>query len=478
MSELKDPAIRLFGKTIPLLPAYQIAATVVVGHPPDFNQLVSPADKNCSRVGDADEEDSKIPSESEIAEKAAKEDSSSNPSAEELKDPAISFDEDPDPGTPSVDKEGDSPEVPKSNEQSESSVSQERIHKKPDKILPCPRCSSMDTKFCYYNNYNVNQPRHFCKNCQRYWTDGGTMRNVPVGSGRRKNKSSSASYYRHMMVSEALQAAREGAANGIHHPAAALTSNDTVLAFGSDTPLGESPASALNNAEKSQNCGQNRIHRPEQKTCVSSRGREDGVGYSSRSSITVSDSVDKGSDSVLQESAMSNIQPFAWPCPWNSSQWNPAMPRPNFGPLGYPITIYSAPPYWGPSLPGSWNMTWLSPPISSPNSPALGKHPREDDMLKPSNSGKEEASTENSRGSCVWIPKTLRIDDPSEAAKSSIWSTLGFKREKADAMNGRGLFKTFQSKGDERRHMTETSLVMQTNPAALSRSLNFHESVQ
>ncbi len=60
--------------------------------------------------------------------------------------------------------------------------------KKPDKPAPCPRCESLDTKFCYYNNYNINQPRHFCKNCQRYWTAGGTLRNVPVGAGRRKNK--------------------------------------------------------------------------------------------------------------------------------------------------------------------------------------------------------------------------------------------------------------------------------------------------
>ncbi|CAA7398287.1 unnamed protein product [Spirodela intermedia] len=67
---------------------------------------------------------------------------------------------------------------------------QEKTLKRPDKILPCPRCNSLDTKFCYYNNYNVNQPRHFCKNCQRYWTAGGTMRNVPVGAGRRRSKPS------------------------------------------------------------------------------------------------------------------------------------------------------------------------------------------------------------------------------------------------------------------------------------------------
>ncbi|XP_057948856.1 dof zinc finger protein DOF1.4-like [Malania oleifera] len=53
--------------------------------------------------------------------------------------------------------------------------------------LKCPRCDSTNTKFCYYNNYNKSQPRHFCKSCKRHWTKGGTLRNVPVG-GSRKNK--------------------------------------------------------------------------------------------------------------------------------------------------------------------------------------------------------------------------------------------------------------------------------------------------
>ncbi|RZC80683.1 hypothetical protein C5167_043258 [Papaver somniferum] len=53
--------------------------------------------------------------------------------------------------------------------------------------LNCPRCDSTNTKFCYYNNYNRTQPRHYCKSCKRHWTKGGTLRNVPVG-GARKNK--------------------------------------------------------------------------------------------------------------------------------------------------------------------------------------------------------------------------------------------------------------------------------------------------
>ncbi|URE48703.1 zinc finger protein [Musa troglodytarum] len=54
--------------------------------------------------------------------------------------------------------------------------------------LRCPRCDSTNTKFCYYNNYNLAQPRHFCKTCRRYWTKGGALRNVPIGGGCRKGK--------------------------------------------------------------------------------------------------------------------------------------------------------------------------------------------------------------------------------------------------------------------------------------------------
>ncbi|GKA47862.1 DOF zinc finger protein DOF5.7 [Tanacetum coccineum] len=60
--------------------------------------------------------------------------------------------------------------------------------KPPEQILKCPRCDSPNTKFCYYNNYSLTQPRHFCKTCRRYWTKGGALRNVPIGGGCRKKK--------------------------------------------------------------------------------------------------------------------------------------------------------------------------------------------------------------------------------------------------------------------------------------------------
>ncbi|CAN4085673.1 unnamed protein product [Withania somnifera] len=57
-----------------------------------------------------------------------------------------------------------------------------------EQAINCPRCNSTNTKFCYYNNYSLSQPRYFCKTCRRYWTEGGSLRNVPVGGGSRRNK--------------------------------------------------------------------------------------------------------------------------------------------------------------------------------------------------------------------------------------------------------------------------------------------------
>ncbi|KAF2318172.1 hypothetical protein GH714_002058 [Hevea brasiliensis] len=51
---------------------------------------------------------------------------------------------------------------------------------RPQEQFNCPRCNSTNTKFCYYNNYSLTQPRFFCKTCRKYWTDVGSLRNVLV----------------------------------------------------------------------------------------------------------------------------------------------------------------------------------------------------------------------------------------------------------------------------------------------------------
>lgn len=453
MSEGKDPAIKLFGKTIPVS-----SASEEIG----FDDGLS------SEVGGCESEN-RVDKNAPVD--AKQDDQASHETLEELKDPATSSANSDSPKSPSCDNES---KVSK-EDQSDTSSSQDKVLKKPDKILPCPRCNSMDTKFCYFNNYNVNQPRHFCKNCQRYWTAGGTMRNVPVGAGRRKNKSSSASQHRHIVIPEGFQVGRPDAVNGIIHPA--MGANNAVLAFGTDMPLCESMASGLKLAEKSHIDSTNQVN-----------------GSSAASSARVEKG---GNGSSVQEPAMKNFAIFPphvpcipappWPYPLNPAEWSATMPPPPFLPPGFPMPFYPAPPYWGCGIPGAWPIPWGTPvsishdpslTSSNPNSPTLGKHTRDGNVLNHSNSNSEEGPRDQRSGTRVLVPKTLRIDDPSEAAMSSIWATLGIKNEKGESLNPRDLFRGFQSNLGPRNSNADKSLLLQANPAALSRSVTFQESAE
>lgn len=314
---------------------------------------------------------------------------------------------------------------------SNSMSSEQNPLKKPEKIVPCARCNSMDTKFCYFNNYNVNQPRHFCKNCQRYWTAGGSMRNVPVGAGRRKSKNSAASQHRHLVFPE-------GSDGLIHH---VMRPDGTILAFGMDSSVpNQSNASngffiSENSEKKSSNC-----------------------------SI-----IENNSNGKIESSQAIPCIPYGWnPIPWQS---------------GFPVSFYSTP---------SCNLQWLSTPSmnsdqsssnSSPNSTSLGKHSRDENetTLKLSTSDRRDQSEEKQlHNSRVVVPKTLRIDDPSEAAKSSIWTTLGIKNDhQLGSFNGRvSFFGELQQAKGVNQGIDTSSLVLQTNPAAFSRSLSYHEVAQ
>ncbi|KAM0952969.1 putative transcription factor C2C2-Dof family [Dioscorea sansibarensis] len=321
-----------------------------------------------------------------------------------------------------TDSKDDQESVSLTNQDKNSINSNEKPMKKPDKILPCPRCSSIDTKFCYFNNYNVNQPRHFCRNCQRYWTAGGTMRNVPVGAGRRKSKNSS-SHYKHLnIVNPSCQTIP-------------INSNATVLSFGSDTPLCESMAS-LSHLKNS------------------SSETENAQEHSSSSSAETSLQASLTMRNSLGFPCVNGPQ---WPIQWSS----------------IPIPMYSATAYWTvpcfPLTPGSSG--------TPPNSPTLGKHTRDGCLLiNDNNSDKGDTLRKSDPERCLWIPKTLRIDDPGEAAKSSVWASIGINNKNADSVNGGGLFKAFHPKTDIKKHTTEASPAWHANPAAVSRSLNFHES--
>ncbi|CAK9322674.1 unnamed protein product [Citrullus colocynthis] len=513
MSEPKDPAIKLFGKTIPLPEASPATPQL-----PSSLPILTPGDDNTAAVNhDHDSSSSSLSPEANIDGDAEdlevdKETIRGKSGGTKLEDGdgdgdgdgglSVSTEEFTNSDTSAVrsenskvlsGEESNPSSTTKTDEQNETSNSQEKTLKKPDKILPCPRCNSMDTKFCYYNNYNVNQPRHFCKNCQRYWTAGGTMRNVPVGAGRRKNKSS-ASHHRQIIVSESLQHARTDVSNGIHH--SALNPNGNVLAFGSDAPLCESMASILNIADKTrQNSTRNGFQKPEALKIPVAYENGENDDQSQESAATPSFINNEEGKTGPQDQVIHNCQGFLppqipffpgapWPYPWNSPQWSSPVPPPTFYPPGIPMPFYPTAPFWGCTIPGAWTVPWVSRPPSlspvaqnhAPNSPTLGKHSRDENMTKQSDFGEDEQQKDNKAERCLWIPKTLRIDDPGEAAKSSIWATLGIKNDKNDSVS-EGLFKAFQSKKTNgKNHKAEASPALQVNPAALSRSIKFHES--
>ncbi|XP_021310871.1 cyclic dof factor 2 isoform X2 [Sorghum bicolor] len=392
-----------------------------------------------------------------------------------------------------------------SNEES----GQDKALKKPDKILPCPRCNSMDTKFCYYNNYNVNQPRHFCKNCQRYWTAGGTMRNVPVGAGRRKSKNSSLHYRQLLMAPDCMLGSRVDISKSVlpealvspPAPIQPTSRNETVLKFGPEVPLCESMVSALNIDEQNVNNsgsaprGENREDNPgpgtsyngvpENMVHVDKNGAPVhcngvapvpqyylgtpfmypwNVGWNNVPVMAPGKSMPESAPASASES-----------CSTSSALWmnSPMIPASRFPSPAFPYPLVP-PALWG-CLSGwpvtTWNIPWIRAngcvsPSSSSNSscsgngsPTLGKHSRDSNPMK-----------EEKREKSLWVPKTLRIDDPDEAAKSSIWATLGIKP------GDPGTFKPFQSKVESKGQRSDAAQVLQANPAALSRSQTFQES--
>lgn len=247
------------------------------------------------------------------------------------------------------------------------------------------------------------------------------MRNVPVGAGRRKNKNSS-SNPRFIVIPDP--------SNGVIYPAFR----------GNESPLCESMTSSLTIEEKPSH---NVVPNP-----------------------------------IAQESSTSGFQgigprlpcfpaPPPWPNPWNT--------------LPYPVPIYATPPYWSCGVPASWiqppseGTTEYTSSSSGPSSP-LGKHPREGGTLKCST--KERNGEEKRNETKVLVPKTLRFDDPSEAAKSSIWTTLGIKNENTSRLDSGVFFRGLQAKGGQISSASETSSVLQANPAAMSRSLTYHESAE
>ncbi|KAJ8441351.1 hypothetical protein Cgig2_024863 [Carnegiea gigantea] len=345
MAGIKDPAIKLFGKMIQLhldsngdYPPTAVTTDADYGCS-DHNILCSKQGKNRGEEKSFTEE---------LANSKIEEERSLSMVFEGCKTP-------PSPSTPTENPKTLSKKDDQCDQASSTQYRDQNSPKKPDKILRCGRCSSMNTKFCYFNNYNVNQPRHFCKNCQRYWTAGGTMRNMP-----------------HLVISAPPNELIDQA----------LRPNGSLITFGSNSPHSESMPPTLNLVETPQSYTPN--------------GKEN-LGFLSNANLT----------------------------------WTPIPLESRF-----PVPLYSTLPKCAPA---TWNLEWVSTPqnfrdqsslATSSNSSSLGKHARDGSMEKVGNQG-------------LGILKTLRINYLNEAAKSSMWGTLGIKNDKVCSSNGGGFSKGF-----------------------------------
>ncbi|PUZ39107.1 hypothetical protein GQ55_9G257200 [Panicum hallii var. hallii] len=406
-----------------------------------------------------------------VPETAAKESSGGGGSSSSTTESDVPENAHQDASDPSPQPEVVDAEEPKSSPETQQHgagdmAGQREKLKKPDKVLPCPRCNSMDTKFCYFNNYNVNQPRHFCKNCQRYWTAGGAMRNVPVGAGRRKNKHAVAASHFLQRVRAALPAAAGDP----------LKTNGTVLSFG-----GHGAPPALQDLAE-------QVSHLKEKLLVPARnaGNPSPVGPCSEGSSSTDDkahgggikdkpTVDRPANGAPHPASMNGAAVWPYGCA-------PAPSPAAYFSSGIAIPIYpAAPGYWGCMVPGAWSLPWPVQGVSSPTGApslsssgpeplTLGKHPREAD----------EGRSAHGSGK-VWAPKTIRIDDADEVARSSIWSLIGIKGDKKqDAADhhaaGHKHGTVFEQKREPKKlAMIASSPLLHTNPVALTRSVTFQE---
>ncbi|KAJ9179859.1 hypothetical protein P3X46_008175 [Hevea brasiliensis] len=488
----KDPAFKLFGRKIP------VPDTLIPAKPPSQQNSCN---ENTKGETDGLNDDNSGEPDKSNASGQAKEENQTLMLVDETKGTSKS----------------------KEDQEETNSVDQEKVFKKPDKILPCPRCNSLDTKFCYFNNYSVNQPRHFCKNCHRYWTAGGTMRNVPIGAGRRKNKHLASQYRQILVSSEGVPITRMENSDSANHQlvssvdsattlSPSTTGNGMVLKFGPEAPLCESMETALNLGDQNKyaeissvNCRDN-IEEPS--SCGSSMTASSCQGNELPETVMQKELVGlPGPPNEFNMPHPLHCYPLPpWVFPWNPGwnnatsmaaaqhsagpnsnnsnqlQWcpTPILAVPGFCPPNIPLQFVPA-SYWGcmpmwaagtgnKSLSGS---NGCSSPSSSTStsccsgngSPNLGKHSRDSNLMN-------EDKAEN----CILVPKTLRIDDPNEASKSPLWATLGLKLDQKNPVPKGTTFKTFETKAEGKGHVSDATHILEANPAALSRSHTFQES--
>lgn len=342
---------------------------------------------------------------------------------------------------------------------------QEKVFKKPDKVLPCPRCNSSETKFCYFNNYNVNQPRHFCKNCQRYWTAGGTIRNVPVGAGKRRGKHSPLQHCQVSVTPDAVPVVIHTDLNPAtdKHISSSIVPSVNIPSLGEEVPLCESLETVLNLKSHRKIEMDSSTVKEDIDEDPSVIAAEFGEKEYSENGIEHVGLIQQ-CNGLLPLHSLHYYTAPSWTCQWNPC-WNAMSTSSYWGCMpnwaGRQIEEYSFNGIPSPSSSAS------SGTFSGNRSPTLGKHCRDGSTLTEDDTMKKN----------IWVPKTIRINDPEEAAKSSIWSTLTTKSQQNKPVMKGSVFKSFEPKSNAKSRNLDDNQILRANPAAFCRSGSFQESM-
>ncbi|KAJ7529352.1 hypothetical protein O6H91_15G045800 [Diphasiastrum complanatum] len=486
---MPEMAIKLFGKTI-ALPLYINPDIEVNTENPMNARSISLTDFKSSDAPEKEsqylsspEEDERFPS---LVPEEIRSSSSSNRGYKEDKQ-VESFSAADDPLTAAgvtdakpQSKSGEGDDKAKSDEDPQSSVSEERARRKPDKAVSCPRCESLDTKFCYYNNYNLNQPRHFCKNCQRYWTAGGSLRNVPVGAGRRKNKHVSVQQW-HVQLpnvrADAMEAAQRliscAFPEGVDFPLTPVFTQDMRSLLSASPESMNQKASSAQAVATCNQASQKPSHVRSQKTDL-----KDGAGWG-------------GWPGGSPVSPLHGTWPLLCNMRWIDSSLAAsevaisALPGSDADASNKRAGIQACPP--APRLSSGWSGAWnmslgaaaaaaiaaaaaaaaaaakVKSAELATTMPVLGKHPRS-----------ESTPYQDENAGSLWAPKTQRLTGPGEeAARSSIMAILAAAKQ-PESITSRSMLKAFQPKQGN-QHDNHPANFLTANPAALARSAAFRE---
>ncbi|KAI5075560.1 hypothetical protein GOP47_0009636 [Adiantum capillus-veneris] len=213
----------------------------------------------------------------------------------------------------------------------------------------------------------------------------------------------------------------------------------------------------------------------EDEPTLTAGGGNDQIHVGERSSPSIHDTIWQPGSNMVSSSF--NPTSVTLPDSETSTTSSFSLPPPNV------LAFHGAPgsfwpgftwPFMNPAMWGAPPLEWAGPwtmPVYPPAAAAATLLPLPNVGCAPQ---KHQPLERSQPEKCLWVPKTLRIDDPLDAARSSIWTTLGLGDGPLSSP-ARCSTNAFQGKLELKEENEAVSSNRLSNPAALSRSAAFQE---